>query len=232
MPTIKAGRIFDRAVLLLHDSTNIRWTESELLEWLNEAQREIVLLKPDAYSLTEAVQTAVGTKQALPAAGTMLLEVIRNMGVAGSTPGQVVRLSPRRVLDDQIPGWHSATGSAVTQHWTYEPEVNPRAFYIYPQSLGTHYLEICYAKSPEDVATAEDEITLDDIYSPALLNGILYRAYAKDADYAANAQRANQARVEFLQLIGRMDLMEGAKNPYLREVEKAQQAMRQSQSMT
>ena len=230
MSTITALQIFDRAELLLHDSTNIRWIEDELLKWLNEGQREIVLLKPDAYSLTEAIKLVAGTKQALPASGTMLLDVIRNMGVDGLTSGRVVRLVQRRVLDDQISDWHSATGAATIQHWVYEPEVNPRVFYVYPQSLGTSYLEICYAKAPAEVAAKENVITLDDIYSPALLNYILYRAYSKDADYSANAQRAQQARIEFLQLLGRMDLIEGSKNPYLREIEKVQQTMKQAQS--
>lgn len=232
MSTITAGHIFTRAELLLHDSTNIRWVETELLQWLNEGQREVVMLKPDAYSTTESVALEAGTKQMLPAAGTMLLDIIRNMGLTpGTTPGTACRLTRRRVLDDQIPGWHNATGAASVDHWVYEPEINPRVYYVYPQSLGTNYLEICYAKAPTEVVAASGTITLDDIYSPALLNYILYRAYSKDADYAANAQRANQARLEFLQLVGRMDLVEGSKNPYLREFEKVQETLKQSQSM-
>ncbi|MCK7581011.1 MAG: hypothetical protein MZV65_38935 [Chromatiales bacterium] len=33
-------------------------------------------------------------------------------------------------------------------------------------------------------------IKLDDIYANAILDYVLYRAYSKDAEYAANAQRA------------------------------------------
>ena len=228
MSTITAQKILDRAELLLHDDTNIRWTAAEVLNWLNEGQREIVLLKPDAYSITESILLASGTKQSLPASGTMLLDVIRNMGTTGTTPGAVARIVERRILDDGQSDWHTQTAATTVKHWVYDPETNPRVFYVFPQSTGTNYLEICYAKAPSEVAAIGDVITLDDIYSPALLNYILYRAYSKDADYAANAQRAQQARGEFLQLLGRMDLVEGAKNPHLQQLERVQRTMQQA----
>ena len=38
--------ILDRVQISLQDTTNIRWTQTELLNYLNDAQREIALLKP------------------------------------------------------------------------------------------------------------------------------------------------------------------------------------------
>lgn len=75
MPTILASSIITKAATLLQDPTNVRWPADELLGWLNDGQREIVLQKPDAYSINEAVKLAAGTKQALPAAGIRLLAV-------------------------------------------------------------------------------------------------------------------------------------------------------------
>lgn len=212
MPTITAQSIIDRAELLLHDNTNVRWTAAELLNWLNEAQREIVLLKPDAYAINESKLLTTGTKQTIPASGTVLIDVLRNMGTGGTTAGNVIRLLDRRVLDDQIPGWHAASQVASVDHYVFDVR-DPKTFYVYPPSNGTGYVEIIYAKAPSEVAAIGNTITLDDIYSPALLNYIMYRGYSKDADYAENAQRAMTARSEFLQLLGRQDLMEAAFNP-------------------
>ena len=231
MATITAQEILDRAELLLHDDTNIRWPLSEGLNWINEGQREIVLLKPDAYSLTESLVMVAGTKQTIPAAGTMLLDVTRNMGADGLTVGNVIRLVDRRILDDGQADWHTQTAAAVVKHWVYDPESNPRIFYIYPKSDGTNYIEICYSKAPTEIAAVGNTITLDDIYSPALLNYVLSKAYAKDVDFAENPTRAIQARNEFLQLLGRMDLMEGANNPALRQLEKVQRTMKQASGM-
>ena len=39
--------ILDRVQITLQDTTNIRWTQAELLNYLNDAQREIALLKEE-----------------------------------------------------------------------------------------------------------------------------------------------------------------------------------------
>ena len=48
--------ILDRVQFTLQDTTNIRWTQTELLNYLNDAQREIALLKPDATSINTNIQ--------------------------------------------------------------------------------------------------------------------------------------------------------------------------------
>ena len=57
MGTITAQSIVDRARHILQDTTSggTRWLDPELLKWLNDAQREIVLLKPNAYSSVENI---------------------------------------------------------------------------------------------------------------------------------------------------------------------------------
>lgn len=228
MATITAQEILDRAELQLHDDTNIRWPLAEGLNWINEGQREIVLLKPDAYSITESLKMVAGTKQTIPAQGTMLLDVPRNMGTDGTTVGNVVRLVDRRVLDDGQADWHTQDSNVVVKHWVYDPESNPRIFYIWPKSDATNYIEICYSKAPDEIAAVGDVITLDDIYAPVLLNYFLSKAYDKDADFASNGSRAQKARNEFLQLLGRSDLMEAIHNPALQQDERAQRAKQAS----
>ena len=53
MSTVKVVDIIDRAVVVLNDTTNVRWTKSELLLWFNDAQRAVVNRRPDANSVNE-----------------------------------------------------------------------------------------------------------------------------------------------------------------------------------
>jgi hypothetical protein len=192
MPTILASAIIDKAEVILQDTTNVRWPANELLDWLNDAQREIVLAKPDAFVTTKAVQLAAGTKQNLGTGSTadaiMLLKVIRNMGAAGTTPGNAVRVVSGEILDAQRPGWHAETSSATVSHVVYDPRA-PKQFYVYPPNTGT-FVEIMYSASPTSVAALGNTITVDDIFANAILDYILYRAYSKDVEYAGNAGRA------------------------------------------
>jgi len=188
--SISVASLFARANDLLQDLTNIRWTQDELLRWLNDGQREIVLHKPEANTANAAMALASGTKQSLPTLGVRLIDVVRNMGSNGITPGRAIRLVQREVLDAQMPDWHSATPSTTVKHFAFD-ERNPRNFYVYPPvpTGVTVYVEAIYSASPTD-CTVGGNFNLDDVYSNAILDYVLYRAYSKDAEYAANAQRA------------------------------------------
>jgi hypothetical protein len=224
MGTMVVEDIIDRAAILLHDNqTNVRWPKAtEQLGWANDAQRMIVLLKPDSYTQNEAVRMDSGSLQSIPASGLMLLDIICNMGTDGETPGKIVRRIDRRELDDQIPNWHLDSGAvAAVDHWVFDIR-DPKRFYVYPPSDGTGYLRQVYSSSPTVIASISGVITLDDIYSVAILDYIMFRSYSKDVDYAVNAAWAQFYWNSFLQSIGRMDLVEAKNNPNLPAMLRAQ----------
>lgn len=188
MATITVSSVLARCAVLLQDPTNIRWPQAELLDWLNDGQREIALYKPNAFVKNQSKQLSAGTKQALPADGVSLIDVVRNMGTNGTTPGNAIRAVAREILDSQTPGWHASTAAAAAKHFVYSV-LDPKNFYVYPPNDGNGHVEIIYVAAPAD-ATLVSTITLDDIFVTALVNYILYRAYSKDAEFAANASAA------------------------------------------
>jgi hypothetical protein len=101
----------------------------------------------------------------------------------------------RAILDDQIPDWHNSTASASIAHFIYDTS-DPKNFYLYPRPATGASIEIIYSTIPAVISlTAFDGtdttvIGLDDTYANAILDYMLYRAYSKDATYAANANRA------------------------------------------
>jgi len=188
--------VIDRVQAVLQDTTGVRWpVTNELVLWVNDAQREIALLKPDASAVNDTITLATGTKQSIPTGGNRLLRVVRNMSAAsGGTGKRSVRLVSREILDAQTPDWHdpSVTGDAahtnIVKHYVYD-EQNPRNFYVYPGVSGDAYLEVVYSANPAAV-TASDNLSVPDIYANAIMNYVLYMAYMKDAEYAGNQQRA------------------------------------------
>ena len=91
MGTVTAKTILDKATIQLIDLTNIRWTRAELLSWLNDGMRQIVLIQPSASSTTDVIALQAGTRQYIPADGWLLLNIYRNMGTNGTTPGRIGR---------------------------------------------------------------------------------------------------------------------------------------------
>ncbi len=188
--------VIDRVQTTLQDTTGVRWpVVSELVLWINDAQREIALLKPDASAKNETLTLATGTKQSIPSDGNRLLRAVRNMSAASNGTGKrSVRLVSREVLDAQTPDWHDpsvggdAAHTSVVKHYIYD-EANPRNFYVYPGVSGSAYLEIIYSANPSTV-TQSDNLEVPDLYGNAVMNYVLYMAYMKDAEYAGNSQRA------------------------------------------
>ena len=205
---IEAKSIIRRAVETLQDTTSIRWPVNELVRYLNDAQREVVLYRPDSMVTSSTITCVVGTKQNLPNNGAKLIEVIRN--AAATSSKKSVRMVNREILDAQTPGWHNITGTVDILHFMYDPR-DPKTFYVYPPALATAQLDIVYAAYPTDVTEPADgalytavtgNISLPDIYGNAVLDYILYRAYTKDSEYAGNANRAQAHYAAFNNALG------------------------------
>jgi hypothetical protein len=182
--------------ILLESGTGVRWTQTELLDWLNAGQQEIVALRHDAGAKIGTAQLAAGVKQTIPNDGIMLLDVLRNMGTNGTTPGAIVRKVPREALDALVPSWTAMTAVSAIKHYTFNVQT-PKVWHCYPPSDGTGYVELLYVAMPLAIAGVNDNITLDDVYANALLDYVLYRAYSKDAETPANAELAVAYRNAF-----------------------------------
>jgi hypothetical protein len=197
MGTIAAQSIVDRARHILQDTTSggTRWLDDELMKWLNDAQREIVLLKPNAFSSVEDLSLGSGSKQEIASTGLLLLSVVRN------TNGRAVRRVDRNILDSENPDWHNVTSAASVEHYVFDEDA-PTIFWVYPPNTGSGSVEIIISKSPTDVASVGSSITLNDIYMNVILDYMLYRAYSKDTDYAGNTQRAGTHYAAFNNSLG------------------------------
>lgn len=193
---VSVQSVIDRVQAVLQDTTGVRWpVTDELVLWVNDAQREIAVLKPDASAVNATITLVDGTKQEIPSAGNRLLRVVRNMSAATNGDGRrSIRIVDREILDAQTPSWHdpTVTGDAahgtVVKHYVYD-ESNPRNFYVYPGVDGDAYIEIVYSANPSTVALS-DNLSIPDLYANAVMNYVLYMAYMKDAEYTGNSQRA------------------------------------------
>lgn len=183
--TVSVQDILSRSRLQLMDDTGIRWTDAELVAYVNDAQREIVLYKPDAVTKNENMSLVFGTKQSLPTASIRLLTVVRNNS---STSKRSIRPVPRETLDRFKPDWHGETAVDEVQHFIFD-EVDQKHFYVYPPNDGNGEVEILYTKHP-DTVTDDDNLEVADAYANTVLDYVLYRAFAKDSAIPSEASRS------------------------------------------
>ena len=201
MGTLTAQSIIDKAEATLFDDSNVRWTEAELLGHLNDGQRELVALKPDANAVNAVLTLVAGTRQSLP--GVLLFKVTRNMGLDGATPGRVITPASMETLDRMRPDWHTDTPNAQVQHYLFDPR-DSSIFYVYPPQPGTPgKVEAVYSATPADVAIG-DAIAIDDIYATALYYFILARAHSKETPGADVGKAAGYYNL-FLGVLGQKE---------------------------
>ena len=213
MATTKVVDILDRAAIILQDNTNVRFPNDELLKFFNDAQKEVVLHRPDAKMVNTTYSCVDGSKQTLPSAALRLIEVVRNVG------GRAITQINRRILDETLPNWHeTSAGTNKIEHFVYDP-ADPKNFYVYPKgAAGSHSLEIVYSSAPPEIAISNfgsdtQVISLDDVYANCILDYVLYRSYQKDSEFAGNAQRAMMHYQSFANALGVKTQADGATTP-------------------
>ena len=192
-----AADVMHRASTILQDGDAVHWTATELRDWLNEAMRAIVTVKPNATAATATLTLVQGTRQTIPATYTMLHKAVRN------TNGKAIRtLARREILDAQIPDWHSTSSlpfNAVVDMVLQDP-MSPREFYVVPGNTGSGSVEAIVGFVPTpiplpatgvlDVSSYTTAVPFADIYQGILLDMVLFRAFSKDSAAPDAAQRA------------------------------------------
>lgn len=194
MPTLTAGSVITDAQLVLQDTTGTRWDDvDELLHWFNDGQREVAAIRPDACTVTAAFSCSAGTRQTLPSNATSLIDVVRNAS------GNAVRKAPREIMDALRPDWH-LDDQAATKHFMYDPRL-PHEFYVWPPAVASASLTIRYQAAPTDAAALVDVMSVDDVYKPALVSYVVWRALNKESDETQTDARAS-FRAHFDQFMG------------------------------
>lgn len=191
--TIPVQDIIDRVTDLLLDKDRAddqaRWTDDELIRWLNDSRMAILTRRPAACSKTVVQTLVAGTLQSLPDGGVMLLDVVRNMGTDGATPGRSIRRTDRQNIDDNDMYWHKGRSSTEISQFTYDDR-NPKEYFVFPPATAGTRVQIVHAAIPAAVTALTDNLDIGLEYMDAPVNYVCYRAKSKDSEYANAAEAA------------------------------------------
>lgn len=193
-----------KVTLLELGAEGVRWTNDELVQWLNEAYTAIVGIRPDANSVTVNHALDPGTRQSLPDGGLRLHTVTRN--TAAGSDKSALRRALMESLNTMRPSWHTDTPTQDIEVYLYNPD-EPTAFYVYPPADAGAEVELIYSAVPtlhdaDYDASKNNTLRLDSTYEAALVDYILYRAYSKDADAPQSLNRAGLHFKAFSALLG------------------------------
>jgi hypothetical protein len=150
--TVLVREALRRVSGLLEDTTPqfYRWSETRLVDYLNDAQLALAKFLPASCARIDAIKLKPGTRQSIeliaavdckpgdgstpaaPIIGMQFLGATRNMGADGLTPGRAVRITDRKTLDAIDPDWHTRPNrDGVISGFLANPNT-PKYFYVTP----------------------------------------------------------------------------------------------------
>lgn len=202
--TIPVSDILSKVSIVLNDEDFVRWTKAELIGWLNDAAAEVVIRRPSAHAITAQVPLLVGAYQTMPAGAIQLMDI------PATGEGWPVRRIDRQLLDDTLPGWRRMKPGR-TKHYAYDDRTST-AFYVYPPAPAGAKVEMLYSTAPAPVTSEAGSLDLDRVYTSPLISFVLYRALAKDSEYA-NGQLAAAHYGAFNDVLGAQNESSAAVSP-------------------
>lgn len=204
-----AQNVIDRTRQLINDVASgfvsgLRWADAEMLLWLTDGQREIVVLEPEANPVTAVFDVVAGKpRQSLPAATAHKLIRVEANGSGSLVYGNVMTIVEKDVLDSFSSAFTTRTVADAPnpyKHYALDP-VDSLAFWLDQPGLDARDVIVTYAGIPATLAAVGNNLTLSEMYVPHLVDYLAWRTLSKDA--RAGAKALGQAyRESFLMRLG------------------------------
>lgn len=175
------------------DSSAYRYSDADLLRFVNDGIRRTAVARPDLFAEFGTV-TCVADEviQTAPTDSIRVMEVFRIVG------GNAVYESNRETMDQNAPSWPAdPSGPAVT--WMRHPR-SPNRFFIYPPAPTGQQLQLEYAALPPTYVLG-DTIELNDTYRSALVDCTVFLSQSIDDEHV-NSGRAKMFFDSWQQALG------------------------------
>lgn len=177
--------VLNQASVDLQDEDNVRWPRSDLLVYFNSGQRALAQMRPDQVAEERDLELSDGWRHDIGDDVLHLLQVTNN------TPGRMSAVTKidTWVLDAVSSNWRSGRPSDVVVHYMHSL-THPSEMQVYPPVIAGTKLRIVVAADPTELTDESQLPSVPVRWLDALLHYVLYRAWSKDAEFAANAELA------------------------------------------
>lgn len=175
-----------------------RRADPTLLGYLTLAQQQVVLARPDAYSVIRPFECAAGSEQAIPDDAYRFLGGVQNLGADGATPGRAIANTDMGAKDAYDPNWRVTVGTKPEVRECVFDALLPRTFWVAPAVPANPTVQIGIRLSlvPPALKTTDDALVVPPLYAMALVAFTLGLAYGENSevgDKQLGVQYWNQA---------------------------------------
>lgn len=204
-----ASSLFHACSIDLNDLEYVRWTKSDLAEYLTDAIAATAALKPTLFSVFVPLRLAPGAMQTVPGEYSELIDVLYNLNPDGTDGEPVNQGSFTAARAIGRPACTPAYGVGyVVRAYTVHPE-NDTYFIVDPPAPQVDPMPAVRAlmrRAPNVITTETDAVvmanTAPELYRSMLLEWMLYRAFARDTESSDSFQKSQAHYKAFYQFLG------------------------------
>jgi hypothetical protein len=184
------------------DESGVQVTDTDILRWINSAQKQIVLQNESLLEVTSVTTTIVAQQSySLP---SNLLK-LRGIQYRADTDQAYFRLKGYSLseFNEKVDGWDGDTNNSDPLCYTiYGNEI---LLFPIPRTAVTSALKIYYNRAPVDVVTTADTPELPLLYHDTIVKFCLQQAYEMDEDWDAVGNKAQEFDRDVNMLRGKED---------------------------
>lgn len=168
------------------DESAVQVTEDDIIRWINDAQRAIVLNNPEVLPTIATVDITKGVHEYAFPADLLLLTSIR----AKMPDMQSYQFLPYlniQEFDRIINGWDGSAFGESGRAFSYT--IYNRSIFLFPtpDKDSTDGLKILYSLRPTEITGTQDALSLAEEYHNAIVTYCMAQANTMDEDYEAAA---------------------------------------------
>ena len=212
---MKASDVILSVAKTMNDLTYRRFTLDAHYAFLTEGLLQCVFIQPRANAkVVKFKLTSGNTFQNLPDDAVALIDIVRNLGADGQTPGAPIIIADRQALDGSDPKWHSTPGDGEVTNFVYDDR-SPNTFYVYPYvpNGSTAYVEMIYAPVPTTIVSMDQDLDIQELYRVVLVEYQLSKCFGLDVSSDSDAQKAQQHLGLFYSMLGERDKAQALLSP-------------------
>lgn len=185
------------------DESGVQITDDDIIRWINDGQRAIVLQNETLLEATATVASVAGQAEYALPVDLLIPRGVSFKGVGGLSYRPLVSLT-RNEFNSQVDGWDGSANGTGT------PEIfmlfaNKVMFYPIPSTSTAAAIKFFYNQKPVPVVGQMDTPGLPELYHETLVKYVLLQAYEMDEDLEAASAKGQQISGDLNLLRGRED---------------------------
>lgn len=188
--TLSVSDVFSRVKRTFGDEAAVQVTESDILRWINDAQREAVMQNEGLLQTVGYLDSVSGTKEYTLPTDLFTLSHLY-LKDTEFTAYYALRWLSLKDFTEYADGWDGNTITAMPLVYTQQQD-NKVVIYPTPQASLTSGIKLIYSRYAVDVVDSSSDIDLPPYLHSYVVNFCLMQAYEMDEDWESSSQKAQQ----------------------------------------